>query len=148
MTDDEERVLAGLLETIVPPSSDGRLPGAGALGLTAHIARTVDTTPMLRPVVEYGLSALAERARAKHPGGFAALSGPERADLLAEFAAGDQFVLPALLFLVYSGYYQHRRVVEALGLEPRAPHPGGYPMEADDLTLLDPVRQRGRMYRE
>ena len=68
MTDDEERVLAGLLETIVPPSSDGRLPGAGALGLTAHIARTVEKTPMLRPVVEYGLSALAERARAKRGG--------------------------------------------------------------------------------
>jgi hypothetical protein len=49
---------------------------------------------------------------------------------------------------VYSGYYQHPRVVEALGLEARAPHPKGFSMEPDDWTILDPVRARGKMYRE
>lgn len=148
LSPDDERMLASLLDEIVPPSSDGRLPGAGALGLTAHIARTVQQTPMLRPVVEYGVSALADLARKRSPTGFAALSRQERADLWKEFAATDQFFLPAFLFLVYSGYYQHPRVVEVLGLEPRAPHPKGYPMEADDLTLLEPVRRRGKIYRE
>ena len=32
----------------------------------------------------------------------------------------------------------------ALGLEPRAPHPQGYEMGADDWSLLDPVRRRPR----
>jgi hypothetical protein len=148
LSPDDERMLASLLDEVVPPSADGRLPGAGALGLTHHIARTVERTPMLRPVLEYGLSALADLARKTNPKGFAALSPPERADLWREFAASDQFFLPAFLFLVYSGYYQHPRVVEVLGLEPRAPHPKGYPMEADDLTLLEPVRRRGKIYRE
>lgn len=139
---DEERMLVKLLDEIIPPSSDHRLPGAGGLGLTAHIARRVEQTPMLRPVLEYGLSTLARLAEKRHPVGFAGLSRQETKGVLEEFAAADQFFLPAFLFLVYSSYYQHPRVVEALGLESRPPHPKGYPMEADDWTLLDPVRQR------
>lgn len=148
LSPDDEAMLASLVDEVVPPSPDGRLPGAGALGLVAHIARTVERTPILRPVVEYGVSALADLARTKHPAGFAALSRKERADVFREFAAGDQFFLPAFLFLVYSGYYQHPRVVEALGLEPRAPHPKGYAMEADDWSLLEPVKRRGKIHRE
>lgn len=138
---DEERMLANLLDEIIPPSRDGRLPGAGSLGLTEHIVRTVQRTPMLRPVVEYGLTALGDLARKRNADGWATLSKEERRDVFQEFAATDQFFLPAFLFLVYSGYYQNRRVVEALGLEARAPHPKGYEMEENDLTLLEPVRR-------
>jgi len=137
---DEEHVLMHLLDVIIPPN--GELPGAGALGLTPGIARTVQQTPMVRPVVEYGLSALAELARTKTPAGFAGLSARETKEVWEEFAATDQFFLPAFLFLVYSSYYQHPRVVEALGLEARAPHPKGHAMEESDWSLLDPVRGR------
>lgn len=145
---DQQRMLATLLDVVIPPSADGRLPGAGALGLTDGIARTMQQMPMLRPVVDYGLSALAELATRRNPGGWAALSTTERSEIFAEFTATDQFFLPAFLFLAYSGYYQAPAVVEALGLEARAPHPKGYPMAEDDLTLLDAVRRRGRIYRE
>ncbi len=146
-TAEEERMLTSVLDEVIPASDDRRLPGAGELGLTAHIARTVQQTPMLRPVLEYGLTALTELARKRDPGGFPALSRPERKAVLEEFTATDQFFLPAFLFLVYSGYYQDPGVVRTLGLEPRAPHPKGHAMEENDLTLLDPVRQRAKMYR-
>jgi hypothetical protein len=141
-SDDEEHLLVRLLDLIVPPDGDRGLPGAGALGLTGGIARTVQQTPMVRPVVEYGLSALAELAGKRRPTGFAALSADEVKEVWEEFTATDQFFLPAFLFLVYSSYYQHPRVVEALGLEARAPHPKGYTVEESDWTLLDPVRRR------
>ena len=147
-TPDEARILTSLLDAMIPGTADGRLPGAGALGLVAHIARMVAQTPMLRPVVDYGLSALDELARKRAPGGWNALSAEERTAVLRQFTAEDQFFLPAFLFLAYSGYYTDRRVVEALGLEPRPPHPTGYAMEADDLSILDPVRRRGRIYRD
>ncbi len=141
-TPDEARLVTALLDTVIPPSDDGRLPGAGALGLVDHVVQTLRAMPLLRPVVEYGLGALTER-------GFAADLAPvQRTALLNEFAAADQFFLPAFLFLAYSGYYQHPRVVAALGLEPRPPHPKGYPMGADDLRLLEAVRRRGRRYRD
>jgi len=137
---DEERLLVGLLDAIVPASADGRLPGAGQLDLVEHIARTVRETPMLRPVVEYGMSALSELAAKRADGDVRAV--------LEEFAAGDQFFMPAFLFLVYSTYYQNPRVLEALGLEARPPHPKGHEMEPIDLTLLDPVRRRDGMFRK
>jgi Gluconate 2-dehydrogenase subunit 3 len=153
MTDDgftpeEARTLAVLLDQVVPASADGRLPAAGALGLDAEMARTVQRMPMLRPVIEYGLSAIAELARSRNGDGLPALAPEERTAVVREFTATDQFFLPAFLFLVYGSYYQHPSVVEALGLEARPPHPGGYEMAGDDWTLLDPVRRRGRMYRE
>jgi len=144
MTEDfsvDQQLLETLLDVVIPPSADGRLPGAGTLGLTDTIARTVRQMPMLRPVLEYGFSALAELATRRNAGGWAALTPAERADVFAEF------FLPAFLFLAYSSYYQAPRVVEALGLEARAPHPKGYPMDEDDLMLLDAVRRRGKMYR-
>jgi hypothetical protein len=144
----EERMLAHLLDVVIPASPDGRLPAAGALGLTAHIARAVARTPMLRPVVDHGLSTLAELARRRHPDGWEALSADERSAVLEEFTAADQFFLPAFLFLAYSGYYADPRVLEALGLEARPPHPEGYAMEPDDLSLLEPVRRRGAIYRD
>ena len=147
-TAEQEDMVRTLLDEIIPPSADGRLPGAGGLDLTGHIARTVRQTPMLAPVVEYGLSAIAELAGTRSPGGWAGLSRAERSALFAEFAAGDQLFMPALLFLAYSGYYQHPRVVEALGLEARPPHPKGYAMEPFDTTLLDAVGRRGKIYRD
>jgi len=147
-TADEERLLTGLLDAILPESPNGRLPGAGALGLADHVARMVEKTPMLRPVVAYGLSTLADLARRRAPGGWDALSREERTAVVEQLTAEDQFFLPAFLFLAYSGYYTDPRVVAALGLEARPPHPAGYAMEPDDLSILDPVRRRGRMYRD
>jgi hypothetical protein len=137
---DEARLLVGLLDAVVPASADGRLPGAGQLDLVEHIARTVRETPMLRPVVEYGMSALGELAAKR--------ADDDLRAVLEEFAAGDQFFMPAFLFLVYSTYYQNPRVLAALGLEARPPHPKGHEMEPIDLTLLDPVRRRGGMFRK
>ena len=146
---DEERMLTTLLDAIIPESRDGRLPAAGALELTSHIVRSVERTPMLRPVIGYGLSTLTDLALKRNPAGWAALSKDERTAVLEEFTAADQFFLPAFLFLVYSGYYTAPRVVEALGLEMRPPHPAGYAVEPDDLSsLLEPVRRRGKMYRD
>jgi hypothetical protein len=148
-TTDEHATLVALLDILVPPSADGHLPGAGSLHLTGRMLRAIHGMPMLRPVVEYGLSAIADLARTRNAESFAALSPGERKELFTAFAADDQFFLPALLFLVYSSYYQSGEVLAALGLEARAPHPNGHAMEAEDLTaLLEPVRRRGRIWRD
>ena len=148
-TSDEERMLTALLDTILPPSADGRLPGAGSAALVRYVAITVERMPMLRTVVEYGLAGIGERARQRNPVGWDALSPEERTAVVREFTAENEFFLPGFLFLVYSGYYVDPAVVRTLGLEPRPPHPAGYPMETDELdALLEPVRRRGKMYRD
>jgi hypothetical protein len=141
---EQEQVIAALIDAVVPPSADGRLPGAGELDLVPHVERSVRQNPMLRPVLDYGLSAIAELAAKRSPAGLRALSRADWAAVFGEFTAGDEFFTPAFMFLVYGGYYQHPRVVTVLGLEPRAPHPKGYEMGPDDWSLLDPVRRRPR----
>ena len=144
---DEYRVLTSVLDAIIPPSADGRLPGAGAIGLASAIAGTLQHTPDLPPVFSAGLAAIEARARAQAGSGFAALTADAQAEVLQAIAAEEQGFFALLLFHTYAAYYQDVRVQQALGLEPRPPHPQGYDMRPPDLTLLDPVRQRGRRYR-
>ena len=142
-SEEERRTLAGVLDEIIPPSGDGRLPGAGELGLAGYVDEALRKMPDLRPMIAQGLSDLDQQARARGARDFAALPKADRLELLNQQA----LVLP-LTFHTYGGYYQHPRVVAALGLEPRPPHPKGYEMEPNDLTLLDAVRRRPKLYRE
>ena len=148
LSPDEERTLTAVLDEIIPPSADGRFPGAGELGLVEHVEQTMQRTPELRPVVAQGLSAIREVAGRRDPEEFPALSRRDKLEVLNEVAAREPGFIPSLVLHVYTGYYQNGRVLEALGLEPRPPHPEGYEVEPDDLTLLEPVRQRPKFYRE
>jgi hypothetical protein len=143
-----QHALAHVLDDIVPPSPDGRLPGAGALGLAAYLDRALDAMPGLKDMVAHSLSALDSFARRRNAGGLDAMSAEQRTVTLQEFAGTDDALPPILAIHAYSGYYQHPVVLQALGLEPRPPHPKGYEMEENDLSLLDPVRQLGSRYRE
>ena len=145
---DQQRGLAAVLDEIIPPSGDGTLPGAGALGLAAFVDEALDRTPALRPLIVAGLAAADELARGRGADGFATLRAPERRAALDELSATQPAFLPSLTFHSYVGYYQDGRVIEALGLEDRAPYPRGYDMEPSDFTLLDPVRQRPKLFRE
>ncbi|MBI4515655.1 MAG: gluconate 2-dehydrogenase subunit 3 family protein [Deltaproteobacteria bacterium] len=139
---DQQRTLASVLDEIIPPSDDGQLPGAGELGLVSYIEQALRQAPELRSVIEQGLAELDEVAQRRHGRHFSAVAKAEKIALLNE----QGFVFP-LAFQVYAGYYQHARVVEALGLEARPPHPHGYQMEPNDLSLLDGVRRRPKLYR-
>jgi hypothetical protein len=157
MTDDEtspalceaeRRCLAAALDEIIPRSADGRMPGAGELGLVAHLEGALARSPELRAVLARGLAALDAAARRSGAGGFAALpAGEERTALLREVAAEEPPLLSGLVFHTYAGYYQHPRVLEALGLEARPPFPLGYELPAFDASLLDRVRRRAPLYR-
>jgi hypothetical protein len=144
----ERRTLTSVLDEIIPPSPDGRLPGAGELGLADHVEAVLRRAPELRPVVARGLAALDARARERGVRDFAALPREVRVEALNGLAATEPQCLPSLVFHTYTGYYQAARVLEGLGLEPRPPHPKGHALEAGDLGLLEPVRRRGKLYRD
>jgi hypothetical protein len=141
----EARALASVLDEIIPPSGDGRLPGAGEVGLVRYIEQQA---PELRPTIVQGLSALDEHARALGARDFAALSREDKLEALNQVATAQPAFLPGLILQSYVGYYQNDRVLEGLGLEPRPPYPEGYKMEPTDLGLLDGVRRRKKLYRD
>ena len=147
-SENERRALSSVLDKIIPPSDDGRFPGAGELGLASYIEQGLEQTPALRPVIVQGLSAVDELARRRSSLAFAALSSEDKLEVLNELGSKQPAFLPILILQTYVGYYQNPRIVEALGLEARPPHPMGYETEPNDLTLLDQVRERPKMYRE
>jgi hypothetical protein len=142
----QRATLSAVLDALVPPSADGRLPGAGGLGLASGIEAQLGATSAF---TARGLDALDALARERGAGDFAALAPAERAEVLNAHAAADPGFLPGLVFQVYSAYYQHPQVLSGLGLEPRPPHPRGYALEQPDLgALLAPVRARVKLYRD
>jgi hypothetical protein len=148
LSSDERRTLACVLDEIVPPSGDGRLPGAGELGVVAWIEAALVRSPELRPVLAQGLAALDAAARLRGARGFATLARADRAPLLRETAAAQPAFLPGLVVQTYIGYYGSPQVQRALGLEARPPFPQGYEVPPTDFALLDRVRRRARMYRD
>ncbi len=139
---EEQRTLTSVLDEIIPPSSDSTLPGAGELGVATYIDQALQKASELRPMITQGLAELEDLAQQRYGQAFPDLSREQKVALLNE----QTFMLPLTLH-AYAGYYQNGRVVEALGLEARAPHPKGYEMGANDLTLLENVRRRPKSYR-
>ncbi len=142
-SDDERRILVAVLDELIPASADGRLPGAGQSAVVQYIDVALENTPELRAMIAQGLAELDTLARRRNAPGFAALPKETKLQLLNEQA----FVLP-LTFHAYAAYYQQPEVLTALGLEARPPHPKGHEVEPNDLTLLDGVRRRPKMYRD
>jgi hypothetical protein len=140
LTDEDRRTLAHVLDELVPPSDDGRMPGAGALGLAGWVEEAARGQSELARFLARTLAALGSR-------GFAALERAPRLELLNEMARAEPEPFRALLAFVYRGYYHQPRVVEALGLEPRPPFPKGYEVPPSDPALLDPVRRRAPFFR-
>lgn len=136
-------VLSCVLDEIIPPSADGRMPGAGALGLAAGVVRMLQRRPGAVAALADALTAL--DAHDERP--FITLTRTDRHAALRSFAAQRPGFIEGLLVPTLASYYQSPRVLAALGLEPRPPHPQGHVLEAGDLSLLDAVRRRGKIYR-
>ncbi len=131
-------LLDAILDTLIPPSEDGRMPGAGSLGLASAVG---EETKGAGEVVAAGLAA-AEAA------GFAERDLEGRVEVLRELESSQPAFVPTLFFPTCAAYYQHPQVLVGLGLEPRPPHPKGYALEPGNLDALERVRARGKLYRD
>ena len=139
-----QRTFIAVLDELIP-ARDTSVPGAGTLGVgeyvEAHLGEVV-------PMIVEGLAALDALSQKEGGAEFADLPADERTPLLNQVAASHPGFLESLIFHTYNGYYQHPRVSVAIGLEARPPHPLGYELEPGDLSLLDPVRKRDKLYRD
>jgi hypothetical protein len=134
---DDLRWLAGM---IVPPSTKYGVPGADDAAIFADIANSIGRDGAM---VSAALATLRRLA-----GGPAAMldaaRGLEVAKLLRAEGGAALAVLTRIVLLCY---YRDDRVMESLGLEPRAPFPKGHVIEQGDWSLLDPVRARKPFWR-
>jgi hypothetical protein len=126
---------------VIPASAEFGVPGADDEIIAADIERTMgrDRADVLRALEALDAAAgapLAECSAAQREVAGRWLR-EHRGALATTFAN-----------LVLACYYRDDRVMRSLGLEPRPPYPKGYEVEPGDWSLLDPVRARGRIWRE
>ena len=146
LVESQRALLADVLDRLIP--STERLPAAGALGVADYIDRVLaGSTDLRRAILEVLLqidaTAGRERSRA-----FSELDGSRKDAVLRRVEASEPVIFQALLRQAYNGYYSDPTVITGLGLEARPPQPTGYELEAGDLSPLEKVKRRGRMYRE
>jgi hypothetical protein len=141
LSDAQRRTLSAVLDELIPPH--GKLAGAGALGVGAHVERSLGNAPELRAMILQGLQDLETTSHEQHGTAFGGLSQEQKVALLNQ----QGFLFPLLLH-AYIGYYQHPAVANALGIGAAPPHPRGYELEGNDLSLLDEVRRRGMRFRD
>ena len=145
MNESEEATLNVVLNLIVPPSADGRLPGAAEYDVWGHV---LSFRPELAPVIRAELEQANTFAIAHHGGPLAGLTTEEASEALRALRSEHPGILASLARQTVTCYYQQDRVLEAIGMPARPPFPIGFEVHQGDLSLLGPVRARGKIYRD
>ena len=144
-TDDEQRTLIALVGAVIPASAEHGVPGADDADIAADIIATA------RPhhvAVASTLRHVESVAAERHNAAYADLAAATRAEIASDLSRTRFAGVGTLVTITAQCYYRDDRVMRSLGMEPRPPHPDGFDIPQGDWSLLDPVRQRGRIYKE
>lgn len=141
LTADQCRSLRRLAGIMIPASAEYGVPSAGDDAIFADILRSFGRDE------EHVLAVL--RTLDQIAGGVFANLEPARQDAAAprlRESGGESLMY--LERIILQCYYRDDRVMRSLGLEVRPPFPKGFEVEQGDWSLLDPVRERPKLYRE
>lgn len=143
LNEEQKRTLNALVNLIIPPSEDGKMPGAADVCFLADIG----SNKSLHWIQE-GLFSIVEESHKNYGKEFSMLKSSDQALLIDRFKRSFIQIFNRLTTQIIQCYYQDDDVLEALGLEARPPFPNGYSLKEVDLTLLEPVYLRGKIYRD
>jgi hypothetical protein len=141
LTPAESRDLRCIAGMMIPPSAEFNVPGADDAVIFADIVATMgrDTAHVREALA--GLTALAG-------GPIADLDAARRDPVVMAFRERGGIAAATLSRVILQCYYRDDRVVRSLGLEARPPFPKGHTLEQGDWSLLDPVRNRAKLWRD
>ena len=137
-------ILDAILDELIPPSEDGKIPGAGALGVAEFLPTANAYAPDPTGSVQTILDAV--------PADFVALPRDEKVAALKRVKAAHGQAFEALLRLTYMGYYSRPDTRPHFGIGAHPIHPLGYPVARESDAMMEeltaPVRARGKVYRD
>ena len=141
----QRSLIDAILDTIIP--EDGDLPGAGGAGTAEYLDSVLSENPTLTRLVLEGLD-LIQIASEGRGGGFETLSDADRTEILRGSEVENPRFFETLLAHAYNGYYTNPEVLEALGMDARAPQPTGHQVSRGEFSALDAVTRAGQAYRD
>lgn len=136
----DRNLLAVIARQMIPPCPKRGLPGADDEQIMEALLESLRRD---RANLQAALRQVAGVAN----GDFCDLPPEQQATELADWRSQNPEQAAVFEMLIGRSYYQDNRVRSVIGIPPRPPYPQGYSVAQGDLSLLDPVRDRGRIYR-
>lgn len=125
---------------MIPASAAHGVPGADDAVILADMVRSVGRDGP-------ALATLLRDVDAAAGGRLAGLDQAAQLVLLTRLRAANPAAFAMLETVVARAYYRDDRVLASIGMEARPPFPRGYELAETDWSLLDPVRERGAIWR-
>lgn len=142
LSDAEVECLACIAGHIIPASAVYGVPAANDPIILADIVSIIDHREHTAVV-----AVLADVDEAAG-GSLCALDNTEQGTLLERLRVDRSGFFAVIENVVARAYYRDDRVLRSIGVEVRPPFPKGYEIEEGDWSSLDPVRRRGKIYRD
>jgi hypothetical protein len=135
-------MLSCILDTIIPAEPIEGLPSAAAIGFTAYCNKysVLQLSESFTKMV--GMVTQQERGQ-----DFCELDEDMRLHMLNLCRTRDIRLFSSFITHVFRAYYSNRNVLERIGSGAVPPFPQGNLMASDDWTILEPVFNRGAIYR-
>ncbi|MDF1777380.1 MAG: hypothetical protein P1V13_15195 [Rhizobiaceae bacterium] len=137
----ERKTLRCVVGHMIPLSLEFGVPGADDPDIFADILRSIDRD---RDAIGEALRMIDTLAH----GRLIDLPRTEQARCLLDFRNEHKTLAGVLEAAAARCYYRDDRVMASINMEARPPFPKGYLVEQGDWSLLDPVRARGRIFRD
>jgi hypothetical protein len=145
LTEEQSRTLRLVQNLLIPADIDRGMPGAGELDFIGYVSEFASGS---MNAITAELDKIIDASENRHGAKFAELASNEQQELLEQLESSQPHFAVNLQVQTLSCYYQDDSVMEALGMEARPPFPEGNKVVSGDLSLLDPVRNRGKIYRD
>ena len=142
----QKRTLEALLEMVIPANPEVNMPGANEVGFQEFLQEF--DPQFYGHDLPQGLRAIHQTSLENHNADFAELSQALKESLIENLRVSQHKFLQHFGKLVMVCYYQHDQVLEGLRLEARPPFPEGYHVDELDYGLLEPVKNRGKRWRD
>jgi len=141
LSESEQRDLRCLVGLMIPASAEFGVPGADDAAIFGDVVRSLgrdtgEARAVLGRLVEMSGGAFSETAPAR------------RGEVVAALRAEGGEALGVLHRVVLLCYYRDDRVMTSIGMEPRPPFPKGHVLQDGDWGMLEPVRTRGKVWRD
>ena len=140
---EQNRTLTSLLNLIIPASEDGKMPGASDIGFIDYINNENQLS-----LIQEGLIRIIDETNNQYCQEFSALSVADQLTIVNVLKRELFRFFTDLTTQVVQYYYQHNDIQKAMGLDARPPFPNGQILEEGDLSLLEAVYLRGKIYRD
>lgn len=145
LSTEADSTLTILLDQIIPSDPHRGKPSAADVNVVAYIQ---ERDPEMMKDIEEEMDELSEQAKSTYSDELQNLSPEQQTDVINQAREKEPRFYTRLAVHTVTAYYQNEQVLNSIGLQARAPYPKGYTVRKGDLSLLEPVRQRGPIWRK